>query len=112
MARWGGFGTRREEHETSRGLDREARNRITLTLLLQRLFKDQMNVTLQISMVALLAYAGTRTSFAVCDKLYGGIYSSKRASMRRKAPSGQRRQRVGRSFDVGLVKNVVYTPAT
>jgi hypothetical protein len=37
------------------------------------LFKDQMNVTLQISMAALLAYAGTRTSFAVCDKLYGAF---------------------------------------
>lgn len=78
IARWRGFGTKREEHETSRDLDREARNRIMLVWLVQGLFKDQMNVTPQVSMAALLAYPGTRTSFAVWDKLYRAFIARNR----------------------------------
>lgn len=57
-----------------------------VVLLIQRLFKDQMNVTLQISMAALLAYAGTRTSFAVCDKLYGAFIARNRPQCEGRPP--------------------------
>lgn len=45
---------------------------------------------------------------AVCSKLYGALIARNGGSMRRQGPSRQLRQRVGRSFDVVLVRNAVY----
>jgi hypothetical protein len=52
-------------------------------LLVERLFKDQMNVTPQIPMAAQLVYAGLGNKPCCFDQALRSIYSSKWASMRR-----------------------------